>query len=102
MLIVAGEVKLSSAAQVEEGREAVQAMVAATVQEAGCITYCFAQDLVDPSIIRIFERWESQAALDAHIASPHMATFLAAVGSMDVVNVDTKLYDATNEREVRP
>jgi len=101
MLIVAGEVKVAEAGEVEKARAAVVTMMEETAKEAGCITYAFSQDLADPCMIRIFEKWESQEALAKHFEAPHMATFLEALGSLNVVSVDTKLYDAENERPVR-
>ncbi len=95
MIIVAGEVKLADAGQVAQAREALGIMVAATLKETGCIIYSFAQDLVDASIIRIFERWEDQAALDAHMATPHMAAFRESLGSLKIEGLDVNSYDAT-------
>jgi quinol monooxygenase YgiN len=34
-------------------------------QTPGCLDYSIGADLLDPSRIDIFERWDSQAALDA-------------------------------------
>ncbi len=100
MLIVAGEVKVADAGEVEKARAAVVTMMEETAKEAGCITYAFSQDLPDPCMIRIFERWENQAALAAHFEAPHMAAFMAALADVNVLSVDTKLYDAENERPV--
>ena len=36
--------------------------------EDGCLEYVFAADPVDPGRIILYERWASQAALDAHLA----------------------------------
>ncbi len=94
MIIVAGEIKVADAGEVEKARDVLNTMVAATVKEAGCITYSFAQDIADPCVVRIFERWENQAALDAHMETPHMAAFREAAGSLNVVGLDVKSYDA--------
>jgi quinol monooxygenase YgiN len=37
--------------------------------EDGCLEYTFAADPLDSSGVILFERWESQAALDAHSAA---------------------------------
>jgi len=37
--------------------------------EDGCLEYTFAADPLEPDRVILFERWESQAALDAHIAA---------------------------------
>ena len=38
-------------------------------REPGCLEYTFAADPVDPGRIILFERWESQESLDAHLAA---------------------------------
>jgi quinol monooxygenase YgiN len=35
-------------------------------QEPGCITYVFAADPLDPSVIELWERWESEEAVEGH------------------------------------
>jgi quinol monooxygenase YgiN len=37
--------------------------------EAGCITYAFSRDPLDPSMVLLFERWESKAALADHLTA---------------------------------
>jgi len=37
--------------------------------EPGCLEYVVAPDPVEPGRVVLFERWESQAALDAHLAA---------------------------------
>jgi len=101
MLIVAGEVRVESEAEVEKARAAIVKMMDASNAEDGCILYAFSQDLADPCLIRIFEKWESQEALTAHFNAPHMAEFMGAMGTAKIVSMETKLYDAENERPVR-
>ena len=37
--------------------------------EAGCITYAFSPDPLDPGRVLLFERWESKAALADHLVA---------------------------------
>jgi quinol monooxygenase YgiN len=37
--------------------------------EAGCITYAFSPDPLDPGRVHLFERWESKAALADHLTA---------------------------------
>ena len=37
--------------------------------EAGCITYAFTPDPLDPGRVLLFERWESKAALADHLTA---------------------------------
>jgi quinol monooxygenase YgiN len=41
----------------------------ASRSEAGCITYAFSPDPLDPGRVLLFERWETKAALADHLAA---------------------------------
>jgi quinol monooxygenase YgiN len=72
MIVVTGEFRMP----VERRAEAVEAMdrvVAATLKEAGCIAYSYAEDIREAGLFRVSELWESREALCAHFAAPHMA-----------------------------
>ena len=51
--------------------------VAAIRAEAGNLRYEYYQPLDDPETILLIDSWENQAAIDAHHASPMMATIAA-------------------------
>ncbi len=40
-------------------------------KDEGCIHYELYQDLANPQILTIMEEWESQAALENHMAASH-------------------------------
>ncbi|MEE8599850.1 putative quinol monooxygenase [Euzebya tangerina] len=67
-----------------EGWEALRATLSRHAEtsraEAGCIDYRFSVDIDDPHLIRLFECWEDQASLDAHLAAPHSAAFGTTIG----------------------
>lgn len=54
-------------------------------KEKGCVQYVAAVDLetglppqtLDKDVVTILEKWESMEALQAHLATPHMADFFA-------------------------
>ena len=48
--------------------------VAAIRAEAGNLRYEYYQSLDDPETVLLIDSWEDQAAIDAHHASPMMAT----------------------------
>jgi quinol monooxygenase YgiN len=62
---------------------AIADMVAASNAEEGCIAYAFTQDVLQPGTIHIVEKWQDEAALAAHFATPHMAAFGAAIAGLD-------------------
>jgi len=79
---------------------AAAAMQDETRQEPGCLVYAFALDVGDPGRIHIIERWESEDALKLHFATPHMATFQAAVPSLGVKKVDAVKFQISSSGPV--
>jgi quinol monooxygenase YgiN len=57
-----------------EGRERALAAMR-TMGEPGCLHYRFYNDVEDPNVFFIYERWTDDAALEAHRNAPHMAEF---------------------------
>jgi quinol monooxygenase YgiN len=76
----------------------MQAMLAASRAEDGCLTYSYAEDVVEPGLIRVFEAWRDQAAIDAHFAAPHMAVWRAAWPGFGVSDRRLSLYEVAAER----
>ena len=58
-------------------RPHLEAVIAATRREDGCLVYAYAVDVEDPGLIRVFEHWRDQASLDAHFKAPHMIAWQA-------------------------
>jgi len=64
-----------------QGREedvaaALTALLVPTRQETGCLEYQLHRDPENPLKFLFYERFANQAALDAHIASPHFQAFV--------------------------
>lgn len=49
--------------------------IAATRAEEGCISYDYVQDTSDPDTVIVVERWTSRETLEAHLHTPHLATW---------------------------
>lgn len=71
-------------------------MMRASRAEAGCLEYTFAADPIDPGRIVLFERWENQEALDAHLSAlrarpqspdPDVPTITSSIVIYDVSGV---------------
>ena len=54
--------------------------------------------MLEPGLIRVFEAWRDQAALDAHFATPHMAAWRAAWPSFGVSDRRLFAYEVGSER----
>lgn len=58
-------------------RAALAPLIAASLQEAGCLRYQLHQSLDAPHGWMLHEEWESEAALNAHQQEPHFVAFVA-------------------------
>jgi quinol monooxygenase YgiN len=87
MLIVLAKAQVGTGAM-EAMKAAIGDMVAASNAEEGCIAYAFAEDVLEPGILHIVEKWKDEAALAAHFAMPHMATFTAAIAGLDFTVIE--------------
>ena len=63
----------------DELRRTLEALVAPTTVERGCVNYDLHQGLEDPDRFFFYENWESAADLDAHLAAPHLTAFAARI-----------------------
>lgn len=99
MIMIEGWIRMD-AADIEQLRPAAVAMVSATHEEDGCLEYAFAQDLSDPGLFRIIERWRDEAALAAHFQTPHMAAFQQAMAGANNQGASVKLYRAELDRSL--
>ena len=68
MIIVLGTIEVEPADRVRYLDEK-SSQVTATLAEGGCIDYAFAADGVDPGRVRLVEKWESMADLEAHVTA---------------------------------
>ena len=93
MIIVAGTISVDPT-DFEAYRAAAGAMIDATLTEDGCETYNFAQSVVDPTEVRIFEVWQSREHLETHFRAPHMETFRAALGELKIGDRNLAIYQA--------
>ncbi len=56
-------------------QDGVSALVAATQDEPGSVTYQAFRSGADPAVIRFYEVWQDAAARDAHQRFPHFLEF---------------------------
>ena len=61
-------------------REALEDVIAQTHAEEGCRTYALHVSNADPAQMVMVERWDDQAALEAHFTQPYIAALGAAAG----------------------
>lgn len=74
----------------EELATLLQAQVAPTRAEAGCINYDFHVDATDPCVFVFYENWTNRAALDAHLAMPHLQPLFSQLDRLLACPVDIR------------
>jgi quinol monooxygenase YgiN len=94
MVIVAGHLVLDPR-QRETYLEGCRDVVDQARRAPGCLDFAVTADLLDSSRVDIFERWESQAAVDAFRGSGPSDEQTSAVISATVVE-----YEVTGERRL--
>ncbi len=77
---------------VETLKSLLLTLIAPTRGEAGCISYQLLQNSADPAEFTFLERWESQAALDTHLASPRIQQALAEARNVLAAELDMRCY----------
>ena len=66
----------------QELRAALEALVEPTSREHGYVNYDLHQAADDPGVFYFYENWESEAALDAHLSTPHLAQFVSVMDDL--------------------
>ena len=98
-LIIAGTFAVP-AVRLDEFRPHMHAMLTASRAEDGCLDYSYAEDLAGPGLIRVFEVWRDQAALDAHAKADHMAAWRAAWPEFGVSERRLFAYEIASSKEI--
>ena len=94
MVIVGGEFEVDPA-QRDAFLAEREAMVRTSRAEDGCLEYTYAADPLADDRVILFERWESQAALDAHLAA------ISGSSSLAPRSASITIYDVAGERRLR-
>ena len=80
MIVVVGYLTINPDMRAEV-EAAIATLVPLTVAEEGCVEYRYATDVLDANRINIWEQWESEEAMTAHMGTAHLADFMTVMGS---------------------
>tara|TARA_R110002126_G_scaffold67646_12_gene171256 strand:- start:1357 stop:1656 length:300 start_codon:yes stop_codon:yes gene_type:complete len=97
MIIVAGTLQIEKA-DAKLSKPHILEVMRKTAKEKGCIVYRFSKDLQTDGLFQIYEEWETEADLDAHSKSSHIAAFLDALSKINIISRDLKKFEAANIR----
>ena len=93
MIIVAGTARVPTE-NMKLWREGAAAVIAATRKEAGCRIYSFAEDVLEPGLIRMFEVWETRDHLQAHSRAPHLTAWRQVLAEVKAYDRNLMTYEA--------
>lgn len=96
-IVIAGTVRVPPG-ELEKLKPHMLRMLAASRAEDGCLVYSYGEDVAEPGLIRVFEAWRDQAAIDAHFKADHMAVWRAACADHGVSDRRLFLYEIAAER----
>lgn len=82
----------------EELASLLMAQVAPTRAEAGCINYDFHVNAADPCVFVFYENWTDRAALDAHLAMPHLQPLFSQLDRLLACPVEIRPLTMLSER----
>ena len=82
----------------EELASLLMAQVGPTRVEAGCINYDFHVDAADPCVFVFYENWTDRAALDAHLAMPHLQPLFSQLDRLLACPVEIRPLTMLSER----
>jgi len=79
----------------QEFIKAAAKCVEATRKESGNNFYTLYSESQNPLKLVVVEEWASQAALDAHMQTPHFIEFGAEIENLLAAPLDIKVYEAS-------
>lgn len=94
IIVIEGVIRVPD---LEAARPAMQKMIEASRAEPGCIDYAYAIDLLDSTLIRVHERWESREALAAHGTAPHLAEWRSHWPHLGISDRSLRMYEGEPE-----
>jgi quinol monooxygenase YgiN len=94
MIIVAGTVRVDPAKR-EAARGVMEKVITASLAENGCVEYSYAVDVLDPSVVRVFEVWRDRETLQRHFQMPHLSEWRAAWPSFGITDRKLAIYEVS-------
>ena len=84
----------------DEALDRIETLVNGSRQEDGVVDYQVAADIEDENRFRFFERYENEAAFEAHAETEHFQEFEAALPDLLAGEPEVTQYDVESASEV--
>lgn len=83
----------------EELGQRLQALVAPTREEPGCIHYELHRSSEDPAQWMLYENWRSRRDLDLHFETPYLRDFLERAEGLLAEEMDLRFFSPVSPRD---
>ncbi len=97
MLIITGTFRVPIDS-IDRARPAMTTMLQASRAEEGCLLYAYSQDLLDPGLFYVNERWTDAESLQAHSQAAHMAAWRGVWAELGIGERDLRLHEVDEGR----
>ena len=87
----------ATAGMEETLKNAIEAVVAPTRSEPGCINYDLHQSTEDPSVFMLYENWVSKQDLDEHLAMPYLKELISKADDLLKAPIELALWRMISE-----
>lgn len=78
--------------KIEAAKALLLGLAEPSLKEAGCLQYDLLQNQADPTDLTFVEEWESQEALETHLASDHFQAAIAQLPALFAEGADIRRY----------
>ena len=99
MLLITGTFRLPPEL-LEEAWPVMEVMIEASLEEDGCLAYSYANDMLEPGLIRVNEAWRDREALDEHFASEHLEEWRANWDRLGIHDRDLTLFEVASAKPI--
>lgn len=99
MIVVTGNIRIAPE-NMDKAREHLRPVLDAARREDGCLACAFAEDVLEPGLLRVSERWLNWQTLEAHTKTPHFAAWRTTLKELDVKHRDVVAYEAGEARKL--
>jgi len=95
MIVIAGTITFDPE-KAEQMLASATTLMEATRAEEGCLDYVMTPDPLIPGLLNIFERWEDEEHLGAHMTASHSRTFQKSLRDCGVSGVSMDRYEVAS------
>ena len=68
-------------------------LVEATLEEPGNGTYGFWAHPSEPGTFRVYEEWDDEDSMNAHMTAPHFVEFMGGIAGLKVTGTEIMRHD---------